>query len=629
MWKLLLPFLLLVGLLGLAIAGDRPSPRADFVFLNRGDVSTLDIQRMSWMQDLRVAAILFEGLVTNDVFSREYRKRPGVAERWEVSPDFRTYTFHLRADARWSNGQPVTVEDFRFAWRRAILPDTVGDYVTMFKLIEGAAEFYAWRQQALERFAQEHAPPDRPAAARALWAQTLAKFDELVRIDAAGERTLVVRLVRPVPYFLDLVAFEVFMPVYAPMVAQYQHLDEETGRLVLESDWTRPPLLVSNGPFTLTRWRFKRDMRLEANPHYWNRAAVRLGSIEIPTIDDPNASVLAFRTGAVDWLSDVVPDYRGDLIEAKQAFYREHQAEYDRLKAQGLDPVAIDRRLPPDPRKNIHVFPGFSCYFYSFNCLPTLANGTPNPFHDARVRKAFALALDKQTIAQDIRRLGESPSSTLIPPDTLPGYRSPAGLPYDPAAARALLAEAGYPEGRGLPVISILFNKEGGHDLIAQAAAKSWQTNLGVRIALDLKEIKVFRNELKNQNYMIARGGWFGDYGDPTTFLDLSRTGDGNNDRAFSHPRFDQLLAQADAETDPQRRLDILSEAERFLVEDQLPILPIFRQSVVYMFDPHRLSGVSPHPRLKQRLGFADILTDARGPHEPLEIPPSTTPARP
>jgi oligopeptide transport system substrate-binding protein len=621
MWKLILPFLLLLGALGLTVATDRPAPPADFTFINRGDVNTLDLHRMSWMQDLRVAGMLFEGLVVNDVFSHELKKKPGVAERWEVSPDFTVFTFHLRRDAKWSNGEPVTAADFLWSWRRAILPDVSGDYINFYAHIAGVQEFFDWRQARLDEFARVHAPADRARAATELWEETKRQFDRLVQVRAPDPYTLVVTLRRPVPYFLDLIAFEVMYPVYPPLVQQYQTIDPETGRVVFQSDWTRPPLLVSNGPYRLTTWRFKRDMRLEANEHYWNRPAVAFRSIAIPSVNDPNATVLAYTSGGIDWLSDVVPDYRGDLYEAKLGFYREHQAEYDRLVAEGHDSIAIDRRLPPDPRKNIHVMPATSCYFYSFNCKPLLADGRPNPFHRAIVRKAFALATEKTTIVSSIRRIGETPARTLIPPGSMPGYTSPAGLPYDPDQARKLLAEAGYPNGEGFPPVHILFNRDGGHDLIAQSIAKSWQSNLGVKVVLDQREIKVFRNDLKGQNYMVARGGWFGDYNDPTTFLDLSRTGDGNNDRAFSNPAFDALLDAAENESDPAKRLSILSEAERMLVEDELPMIPIFRQSLVMMFDADRVSGLTPHPLQKQKLGLLDLLGDGRGADRALEMP--------
>ncbi len=617
MAKLVLPFVVLLALVGLTVLSDRPMPPADFSFINRGDVTTLDLQTMSWNQDLRVARLLFEGLTRNDVFDTEFSARPAVAESWTVSEDGRIYTFKLRPDAKWSNGSPVTSGDFIFTWRRAMLPDTACDYITLFYPIKGAEAFYNWRADALAEFARDQSITDRAAAANELWEETKRKFDEMVGVAAPDARTLVVELERPVPYFLDATSFAVLYPVYPPLVSAYQSIDAQTARLKVEPDWTKPPRLVSNGPYVLKLWRFKRDMRFEINPHYWDKDSLNIRSISIPSIEDGNAQVMAYRTGAVDWLSDVTPPYAGDILAAKMEFYKEHWDEYTRLKEQGLDPIEIDRRLPPDPRKNIHAFPTFGTYFYNFNCLPRLRDGRPNPFADPKVRRAFTMAVDRQAIVDQVRRRGEPVATTLIPPDSIGGYESPKGLPFDPEAARKLLAEAGYPNGQGFITVDIAFNKDAGHDIIAQAIAKNWEQYLGVSVSLSQKEIKVFKDDLKNANYIVGRASWFGDYGDPTTFLWLNRTGDGNNDRKYSSAVFDGLLAQADEETDPKRRMEILSEAERILVDEDLPLIPIFHYVQLCMFDANRITGISPHPRQEQNLYLVDVYGDGVGTDEP------------
>ncbi len=615
MLKLVVPVLILLVALGATVLTDRPQPKADFNFINRGDINTLDLQKMSWMQDFRVARCLYEGLVKNDVFSWEYTPRPGVAETWEVSPDGLTYTFHLRANAKWSNGAPVVAGDFVYSWRRAILPDTASDYFKLFQLVSGAQEFYEWRSKALEDF-------KKGDDAQKLWRETEKRFGEMVGIRAIDERTLEIRLVRPVPYFLDICAFSVAYPVYPPLVKRYEEVDAGTARLKSEMGWTKPPLLVTNGPFKLVQWRFKRDLRLEKNEHYWDAGSINIDSINIPSVEDPNAAVLSFTSGSVDWISDVTPPYRGDMLAEKQAFYAEHASEVEAMRAQGLDQLEIDRRLPDDPRAHIHAIPAFGTYFYNFNCEPKLQDGRDNPFHDARVRRAFAMSLDKQRIADQVRRLGEPVAGCLTPPGSIGGYDSPVGVAYDPPAARKLMAEAGYPDPSKFITVEILFNKDAGHDLIAQAIAKDWQENLGVPVALVQREIKVFRNDLKHQNFMVSRAGWYGDYGDPTTFLELSRSTDGNNDRHYKNPEYDALLDTANAEIDPLKRLKILERAEKMIVERDLPMIPIFHYSQIYMFDAHRLSGISTHPRQEQNMYLVDILDDQKGTNTARAMPP-------
>lgn len=599
-------------------------PPADLTFYNGNDVTTLDPQRMSWIPDMRVARLVFEPLVQNDVLDPDMTIIPAAAESWEVSGDGLRYTFHIRPDAAWSNGAPVTADQFVYAWRRGMLPDIASDYASMFRFIRGADGFFAWRSEQLELMRRGESPY---ADGDALWAATLEKFDQTVALHAPDDRTVEIELKEPVPYFLDLCAFAVFSPVYPPLVGQFERPDPSTGRLVRRPGWTRPPHLISNGPFVLSSWRFKRGMRLDQNPHWWNRGSLNIRSISIPSIGDPNAAVLAYRTGSVDLLADVFAGYRGEIVGAKRAFQAEHKAEIERLNALGLDPFEIDRRLPPDPRKNVHVVPSFGTYFWNFNCSPTLPDGRPNPFADARVRRAFALVIDKRAIAEDVRRMGEPTTGSLIPAGSLAGYNPPRGLPNIGdaeseaerqaiiARARDLLADAGYAD---FPItVELLFNKDSGHDLVAQVIASNWQKYLGVSVSLKQTELKIYRSQLKEHNFITSRAGWFGDFGDPTTFLDIMRTGDGNNDRNFSSPHFDALLDKARAERDPARRLAILEEAERVLVEEELPMIPIFHYVTLYMFDPARVTGMSAHPRTKQNLYLIDILGDGIGADQP------------
>ncbi len=622
MAKLLLPFALLIGIVAATVLSDRPMPRADFTFINRGDVTTLDLQRMSWVQDMRVAYMLFEGLVQNDVFTPGYDIAPAAAERWEVSDDALTYTFHLRADAKWSNGEPVRAADFVYSWRRAMIPDLASDYTGFFQYIAGAIEFYEWREAALASY---QPGPDGVAASRALWAETERRFDEVVGLKAVDDRTLMVTLAQPTPMFLDFCSFPVFYPVYPPLVRQYETIDPGTGRLEGEHGWTKPPRLISNGPFKLTVWRFKRDMRLEKNEHYWNRDEVAIDSIAMPSVSDGNASVLAFQTGAVDWVSDVTPNFKADMLAEKMAFYRENQALYDRLKAEGLDQFEIDRRMPDDPRKNIHAIPTFGTYFWNFNCRPTFPDGRANPFRDARVRRAFAMVVDKRAIVETVKRCGEPVARSLVPPGSIGGYTSARGLDClsdfdDPAARRAwvqkardLLREAGYPEMSKFPTVEVLFNKDSGHDLVAQSLARGWEEHLGISVRLSQKEVKVFKDDLKKGNFMISRAGWYGDYGDATTFLDLSRSTDGNNDRKYNNPRFDALLDEAKVETDPAARAAILEECERIIMEDDFPMIPLYHYVTLYLFDADKFTGLNPHPRADQKGFLIDIFGDGKG----------------
>jgi oligopeptide transport system substrate-binding protein len=586
MWKIAAPFVLLLAAILAAVASDRPQPPADYTFINGITVFTLDPQRMSYEQDLRIAHAIYDGLVRWNPYTFEII--PGVAKSWELDDDGVTYTFHLRDNARWSNGDPVTVDDFRYSWRRALMPDTAADYTTLFFKIKGAEAFFNWRSAQLAEYAQRPARERTPEAALALREEANRMFDEIVGFETPDERTIVVTLERPTPYFLDLCAFPVFFPCHPETVERYVSVDPASGRLDQRYDWTKPPLLISNGALVVKSWRFKRDMRLEANPYYWDAENVISKSVLALEIEDVNTRVLTFETGAADWETDVLVDYVGDMLREKRA----------------------------GDRDTIHSVPRFGTYFWSFNCTPALTDGRSNPFHDPRVRRAFAMSMSKRDIVEKVRDLGEVAANVIIPPGSIPGFDtdgSIVGAPYNPAAARELLAEAGWIDrdgdgfiedaaGTPFPTVEMLCSAGSYHDKIALAMGGMWEKSLGVRTRIVVKESKTYKDDLKRRDYMLARGGWFGDFGDPMTFLSLHASGDGNNDRGYSDPEFDAFIDRANDERDPARRMEILEEAERYAMEESLPVLPVWFYQDYHLYDPDEMFGISTHPRQVQYL---------------------------
>jgi oligopeptide transport system substrate-binding protein len=166
---------------------------------------------------------------------------------------------------------------------------------------------------------------------------------------------------------------------------------------------------------------------------------------------------------------------------------------------------------------------------------------------------------------------------------------------YDPRKARALLAEAGFPGGAGLGEIEILFNTRDDHLRVAQAIGAMWKENLGVEVKLANQESKVFGESMRNLRYTVCRAGWFGDYGDANTFLDMFQTGNGNNETGYASRQYDDLIARAAAELDPARRAELFQEAERILLDDA-PILPLYVYTNKYLIRPN-VGGISRNPR--------------------------------
>jgi oligopeptide transport system substrate-binding protein len=242
-------------------------------------------------------------------------------------------------------------------------------------------------------------------------------------------------------------------------------------------------------------------------------------------------------------------------------------------------------------RTDVHYGDVFGTYYFQFNCQQ-------KPFDDKRVRKALALAIDKQKIVDDVTRMNQSPCNLYVAPKAIPNYKSPEGLGMDLPAAKKLLADAGYADPKSFPVAEILYNKEAIHEKVAQAIGQMWQKNLGINVSFRGVERGAFRNERRNHNFAIARGGWYGDYMDPTTWLDLAKTGDGNNDGLFSNKDYDALLVKAAKEPDAAKRFAILREAERILVEDEFPFIPLYQYADGYMFDDKKIGGLDMNVRL-------------------------------
>jgi oligopeptide transport system substrate-binding protein len=506
-----------------ARAGESP-PKADFIYVDRGDVITLDLDRMSWMQDIRVANGLWEGLYTLD--PKTLACIPGTADRIDINADKTQYVFHIRPTAKWSNGDPVTSGDFVFAWRRML--EEPGEYTYLHHYIKGAQAYE-------EAFAKDPKSPDFAT----------------VGIVAPDASTLRVTLAHPLTFFPDLCAFVPFFPENEKSMESFRQVDPQNGRVSYDERFTRPPNLITNGPYQLTDWQLKVGLTMRANPFYWDREHVKSQSIQLVVAPEPLTALRKYDNGEVDWLTEPNGEIAASLIE-------QH-------------------------RPDIHVCPSNGTYFYSFNCQPKLPDGRDNPLADARVRQALTCAIDKKPIVDKITRCGEPVATDYIPPGIFPGYQSPAGLPFDIKAARKLMKAAGYPGGRGFPAITLLFNTDGDHKVIAEYITKQWKDNLNLDIGMEGVEIAEFRERLHNKKYAIARASWYGDYNDLSTFTDKYLSTSDNNDSGWGNPQYDSLCAQATLEPDPAKRTALLQQAETILLADA-PILPLYGYTNKYVF---------------------------------------------
>lgn len=354
--------------------------------------------------------------------------------------------------------------------------------------------------------------------------------------------TLEVRLRDPVPYFLELAAFATFAPVQRRCIEAHDRA------------WTRPEHLVCNGPFTLAEWRPFERIVLRKNPRYWDAARVALDEVRVFAITDSETALKKYLNGEVDWIREV-PGPK----------------------------IADAARLP-----GFRYSPQLNTYFFRFNV-------TRPPLDDPRVRKAFSLAVDKESIARHLLRAGQRPARSFVPP-ILPGYTPAKGPACDPAEARRLLAQAGFPGGRSFPRLTLLYNSSESHQQIAETLQHMWRTELGIRVALFNQEWGVYQNSMRTRDYDIARSSWVGDYADPSTFLDCFGAGNGNNRTGWSNAEYDRLLALAAAEAHAARRAGLYRQAERILVCDEMPILPLYFYVNAYLVHP-RVQGVYDNSR--------------------------------
>jgi oligopeptide transport system substrate-binding protein len=470
---------------------------------------------MGYVQDFRLSYALREGLCMYAF--EDLTPTPAGAERVELSADKRVYTFRLRPGAVWSNGDPVVAGDYVFAWRRML--ESPGEYSYLFYYIRNAKAYQ-----------------DSFAAGGGM------TFDE-VGIRAVDDRTLVVTLDNPVAFFLDLVAFTPFYPMHEPSMRPFAVTDAK-GRVSYRPEFTRPPHVVTNGAFNLVSWEFKKRVRAEKSRTYWDRDKVKLNSIEFVVNEDRLSQILMYESGAVDWVADVASDVAAEL------------------KQRGRDDLVVR--------------PGFGTQYISVNTAPAVHGVRgKNPLSDVRVRQAIAMAIDKGHICENITRMGERPATTYVPPGIFRGYRTEEGLPYDPARARQLLAEAGYPNGEGCPEIPLIYNSAiPVYRDTAQAMRNQLRANLNVTLSLEGLDGQLVRQRYQEKRYAMGISKWTGDYADVSTFTDKYLSSSLNNDTNWGPAEFDRLCDEATREPDAEKRLRLLERAER-IINTELPVIPL------------------------------------------------------
>ncbi len=458
----------------------------------------------------------FEGLTR---INAEGKPENAMASDIKTSADGKTYTFTLR-DAKWSNGDPVKAEDFEYAWKWALDPKNESQYAYQLYYIKGA----------------EAANKGKAKVAN-------------VGIKAKDDKTLVVELENPTPFFTELTAFYTYMPVNKKVAEKNKNWYTNAGENY-----------VSNGPFVLSKWKHGGSITLEKNNEYWDKDTVKLKKINMSMIKDTNTELSMFKKGELDWAGSPT----------------------------GSLPTESLKTLKKEGGLKIQTIAGI--YNYKFNT-------EVKPLNNANIRKALAYSINRQAIVDKITQGEQVPAMAIVPP-TMEGFtdnKTGYFKDHDVDTAKKLLEkgakELGYKSVSDLPTLKLSYNTDEGHQKIAQAIQEMWKKDLGVKVELDNSEWNVYIDKIHSGDYQIGRMGWLGDFNDPVNFLELYKDKDGgNNYTGWESKEYKQLLNDSAKETDKTKREEMLKKAEEIIIND-MPIAPIYFYTQLWVQDP-KLKGV-------------------------------------
>lgn len=473
---------------------------------------------------------------------------PGQATSWEKADNGDgtvTYTFKLREDAKWSDGEPVTAGDFVYSWQRLATPETAADYTYMIDMVKG------WDEVANGVPSGEFKTVVDEETGEESQVEIMNYADPTtLAVSAPDDHTFVVTLTYDCPYFEEIAAFPATFPVRQDMI-------EKGG-----DQWTFDvATYIGNGPYKMSEWVHNSYIKGVPSETYYDYANLGPDSITFQLMDDANAIYSAFRSGTLQFIEEVPVDEIQSLLANDE----------------------------------LHVVDYLGTYYACFNVQKA-------PFNDARVREAFSLVIDRNYIVEKVTQTGQVPATGFVPAGMYDAegpngedFRTIGGDFYSVSEAdyqancekaRALLAEAGYPNGEGFPAVEYLYNTNDNHRAIGEALQNMWKTELGVDVTLNNQEWGVFLQTRKDGNYQIARNGWIADYNDPISFLDMWYTGGGNNDAQYSNKEYDKYIDAAKATSVPAERMEALHKAEQILMGEDVVHAPIYFYTQKYMLDP-------------------------------------------
>jgi len=468
------------------------------VTFSKGDLE-LDFRKSYLASEAQLYTAIYEGLFSYHPITLE--PVPAAAERWELSNDKKQWTFTIRGNARYWNGDPVTAEDFRASWLSILSPERDAPYSSLYDIIEGAKEYRSGE----------------------------TRDESKVGIIATGPKTLVVKLIAPASFFPSMLSHHSFSPIHPSML----NVD----------DWTASPP-VSNGPFRITEIE-ENKIVLEKTDNYWDARNVSLNKITARFTETGEEASRLWNSGEARWIS-------GDV-------------EFEMLT----------------DRSGIQVNAMFATHYY-------FIRSGEKPWNDYRLRRALILVLPWD----EIRAGHYQPAKTLIYP--LPGYPKIAGLSETSVdEALDLLAQAGFPEGKGLPELVLRITPSPEAARITSLMASAWKDQLGIPVRVEIVPYSRYFQALKAGGYNVGYSTWIGDFADPYTFLQMWRRDSNLNDSGYNDDDYEALMEKSMLE-EGSARWAVLAEAEQMLL-DRGSVLPIYYSQAINIVDMGELEGWFPN----------------------------------
>ena len=508
------------------------------------DVESIDPALNSAVDGANYILYAFENLLKID---KEGKVVPGLAEKYEISDDQLTWTFHLRDGLKWSDGSDFTAEDFVYSWQRMVDPNVAAPYAqTVLGMVEGYDEAIG--------------KPDAEGNT------TIDPDPTKLKVEAPDDKTLIVHMAKPTPYFDKLAAFVSLSPVKKDVVEANP------------DGWSiDPKTYISTGPFKLTDWKPGSYLMFEKNENYWDADSVKLDGIKCLLMEDQNAAFSAYESGDALMIKSI-PTQEITTLKERADYY--------------LDPI-------------------LGTYYLDLN-------NTLDEFKDSRVREALSLALDRKYVSEVITSGTYTPASGFVSEGVTDwdgtvwqdnitdssAYINVEDHAGNLAKAKELLKEAGYENGVGLPEMVYSTNDASYHKKIAEYLQQAWG-ELGLKVEVNIVEWKSFTPQRRSGNYQIARDGWVMDYNDPSNILELALTGNGNNNAKYSNPEFDALMEKAATEKDPQTRFGYFHQAEDLMMKDTA-MVPLLYYNDFYL-QSDKITGSWHSPDGFWHFEYADI----------------------